>query len=82
MLQGYKYDSKWEINDSEWSKVNFDELYTVKAPDPATDDAAGGTTPDETAGGTATDDTTGGTATDDTTGGTATDDTTGGTTAE
>ena len=82
VLQGYKDDSKWEINDSEWSKVNFDELYTVKAPDTATDDAAGGTTPDETAGGTATDDTTGGTATDDTTGGTATDDTTGGTTAE
>lgn len=91
VLQGYKDDSKWKINDSEWSKVNFDELYTVKAPDTATDDAAGGTTPDETAGGTATDDTTGGTATDDTSGGTATDDatgstatddTTGGTTAE
>lgn len=54
VLQGYKDDCKWSINESEWKKVNFDELYTVKQEETATDDAEGtdsGT--DETEGDTA-----------------------------
>lgn len=40
VLQGYKDDCKWKINESEWEKVNFDELYTVKQEDTAIDDTA------------------------------------------
>lgn len=29
-LQGYKDACKWEINEEEWAKVNFEELYTIK----------------------------------------------------
>ena len=72
VLEGYKDGCKWEINEEAWDKVNFDELYTIKAAetDTATDDAS-------TAGTTATDDTStaGTTATDDAgTAGTTSDD--------
>jgi len=29
VVQKYKDDCKWEINEKEWAKVNFDELYTI-----------------------------------------------------
>ncbi len=31
VLQGYKDNSEWKIHEEEWDKVNFDELYTIKA---------------------------------------------------
>lgn len=69
-IEGYKEACEWQINESEWSKVNFDELYTAKAEETTTsaDDETG------TAGGTGVDDA--GTGTDDTgtAGGTGTDD--------
>ena len=75
VLDGYKDECKWKINDSEWKKVNFEELYTIKAPETTTDDAAGGTAADDAAGGTTADDAAGSTAADDgTAGGTAADD--------
>jgi len=84
-IEGYKDASEWKINESEWKKVNFDELYTAKEKETTTsaDDetgTAGGTGTDDAAGtgtddtaGTGTDDTAG-TGTDDAAGGTGTDD--------
>ncbi len=40
-LEAYQEDSEWKINESEWKKVNFDELYTQKAEETATDDGTG-----------------------------------------
>lgn len=40
VLDGYKEKCKWEINEDEWDKVNFDELYTVKQPETTADDGA------------------------------------------
>lgn len=58
-IEKYKEDSKWNINESEWKKVNFDELYTAKQEDTttSTDDS---TTDDSTTDqdNTGTDDTT------------------------
>ena len=58
-IEKYKEDSKWNINESEWKKVNFDELYTAKPEDTttSTDDS---TTDDSTTDqdNTGTDDTT------------------------
>lgn len=66
-VESYKEASEWKVNESEWKKVNFDELYTQKVDetDTATDD--GGTQADGTdADGTQTDDMqTDGTQTDD-----------------
>lgn len=73
-IEGYKEASEWKINEGEWKKVNFDELYTAKAEETTTsaDDETG------TAGGTGTDDvgTAGGTGTDDTAGGSDSQDST------
>ena len=52
VVDGYKEDCKWEVNDSEWKKVNFDELYTVASSetDTAADDTEEtGTAADDTA---------------------------------
>lgn len=51
VLQGYKDSCKWEINEDEWAKVNFDELYTIKVEetDTTTDSDAADTTADTTA---------------------------------
>lgn len=71
VMEGYKEAGEWEINESEWKKVNFDELYTAKAEDTTTsaDDGAGTGTDDAADGtGTGTDD-----ATDGTEGSTGTD---------
>lgn len=46
VLKGYKDNCKWEINESEWKKVNFDELYTVKQAQTTTDDSAGAENPE------------------------------------
>lgn len=72
-IESYKEACEWKINESEWEKVNFDELYTAKAKETTTsaDDETG------TAGGTGTDDAgaAGGTGTDDAgAAGTGTDD--------
>lgn len=82
-VENYKKDSEWKINESEWKKVSFDELYTAVQEETTTSTDDGTT---EDAG---TDDTTGGTSTDDgTTGGTddgttdGTDDGTGANTGE
>ncbi len=42
VLQEFKDASKWTVNEKEWKKVNFDELYTIKAPEENTtaDDGA------------------------------------------
>lgn len=40
VLDGYKEKCKWEINEDEWDKVNFDELYTVKQPETTADDGS------------------------------------------
>lgn len=47
-VESYKEASEWKINDSEWKKVNFDELYTAKAEDTttATNDNSAGTQTD------------------------------------
>ncbi len=68
-IEKYKEDSKWNINESEWKKVNFDELYTAKPEDTttSTDDS---TTDDSTTDDSTTDDSTtdqDNTGTDDTT---------------
>lgn len=44
VLEGYKDKCKWEINEAEWDKVNFDELYTVKQAETTADDGAADTT--------------------------------------
>ena len=41
VIEGYKEKCKWEINEKEWDKVHFDELYTVKQAQTTTDDASG-----------------------------------------
>ena len=41
VLEAYKKDADWKINESEWKKVNFDELYTQKAEQTTTDDSTG-----------------------------------------
>lgn len=40
VLDGYKEKCKWKINEDEWDKVNFDELYTVKQPETTADDGS------------------------------------------
>lgn len=35
-LQEYKDVCKWEINEDEWAKVNFEELYTIKTDETST----------------------------------------------
>ncbi len=52
VLKGYQDACEWKVNEGEWGKVNFDELYTVKQPETATDDGAGdaGTAADDGAG--------------------------------
>lgn len=42
VVDGYKEDCTWEINEEEWAKVNFDDLYTIKQDetDTAADDSA------------------------------------------
>lgn len=59
-VESYKESSDWKINENEWKKVNFDELYTAKAEETTT-------STDDTSN-TGTDDTsdTGSTGTDDT----------------
>ena len=57
-VESYKKDSEWKINESEWKKVQFDELYKAKADETET------SADDETAA-TGTDDGTGTTSTDD-----------------
>ncbi len=58
-VESYKESSDWKINENEWKKVNFDELYTAKAEETTT-------STDDTSN-TGTDDTsdTGSTGTDD-----------------
>lgn len=86
-LEAYQEDSEWKINESEWKKVNFDELYTQKAEETATDDGTGtdGTDGNTDSAADSADDTTGtdgaASGADDTTGtgdtASGTDDTTG-----
>ncbi len=52
VLEAYKKDADWKINESEWKKVNFDELYTQKAEQTTTDDS---TSTDDAGDGTGTD---------------------------
>lgn len=33
ITDGYKKDVKWTVNDDNWAKVNFDDLYTIKKDD-------------------------------------------------
>lgn len=68
VLQGYKDACEWKINESEWKKVNFDELYTLKQEETTTDDTSG---TDDSGTGTAADDASG---TDDSGTGTTADD--------
>ena len=77
-VESYKESSDWKINENEWKKVNFDELYTAKAEETttSTDDTSGtGTDDTSNADGTGTDDTsdTGSTGTDDTSNADSTD---------
>ena len=75
VLKGYKDACKWEINESEWKKVNFDELYTIKAAETTTDDNTTADSATGTDGSTAADDgTDDSTAADGTDGSTAADD--------
>ncbi len=48
VLESYKKDCEWKVNESEWKKVNFDELYTVKTPE--TDQTTNDTTADDQTG--------------------------------
>lgn len=68
-VEAYKEACEWKINETEWEKVNFDELYTQKAEETATDDSTG---TEDAAGGTGTDDAAG-TGTDDAAGDTGTE---------
>ncbi len=70
-VEGFKEACEWSINESEWKKVNFDELYTQKAEETTADDGTGA---DDAAGGTSTDDDAGTADGDDAAGGTSTDD--------
>lgn len=57
-VESYKKDSEWKINESEWKKVNFDDLYRAKAEENETstdDGAADNTATDDAAGSTGTD---------------------------
>ena len=59
-VESYKESSDWKINENEWKKVNFDELYTAKAEETTTSiDDTSNTGTDDTSdtGSTGTDDT-------------------------
>ncbi len=57
-VESYKKDSEWKINESEWKKVQFDELYKAKADETETsaDDGTAATGTDDGTGTTSTDD--------------------------
>ncbi len=58
-VESYKESSDWKINENEWKKVNFDELYTAKAEETTTSiDDTSNTGTDDTSdtGSTGTDD--------------------------
>ncbi len=58
-VESYKESSDWKINENEWKKVNFDELYTAKAEETTTStDDTSNTSTDDTSdtGSTGTDD--------------------------
>lgn len=42
-VESYKKDSEWKINESEWKKVNFDDLYQAKAEENETSTDSTGT---------------------------------------
>lgn len=42
-VESYKKDSEWKINESEWKKVNFDDLYKAKAEENETSTDSTGT---------------------------------------
>ena len=49
VLDGYKENVKYELNEDEWAKVKFDELFSIKAAQ-TEEDAAGADTGEAAAG--------------------------------